>query len=222
MAGAGPARQLTYMRSAARHAWLWCECAVIYGALPLMFCHAGLRRVKLPALFALLMIAMLLASRTAGWRAVLRLGALRPYLRGILWRAALVAGVIVALTYWLRPEDLLRFPRTRPGIWALVMLLYPVLSAYPQELIYRTCFFRRYAPIFPSATMMLLASSSAFAWLHIVFWNVPAVVLSLLGGIMLSHTYQRSNSTLAVTTEHALYGCLLFTIGLGRYFYLPL
>lgn len=212
---------MTRMRTAAWRAWLWCECTVIYGVLPLVFCHAGLRRVKLPALFALLIIAMVLASRAAGWRPLLRLGALWPYLRGILLRAALAAGVIAALTCWLRPDDLLRFPRTRPVTWALVMLLYPVLSAYPQELIYRTCFFRRYALIFPSPPAMLLASSIAFAWLHIVFGNMPAVVLSFIGGLILSHTYQRSYSTLAVTVEHALYGCLLFTIGLGRYFYLP-
>lgn len=212
---------MTHTGTAAWRAWLWCECTVIYGVLPLVFCHAWLRPVKLPALFALLIIAMVLASRAGGWRPLLRLGALRPYLRGILLRAALAAGMIVALTCWLRPDDLLRFPRTRPGIWALVVLLYPLLSAYPQELIYRTCFFRRYAPIFPSTSAMLLASSIAFAWLHIVFGNIPAIILSFIGGIILSRTYQHSNSTLAVSVEHALYGCLLFTIGLGRYFYLP-
>jgi len=204
-----------------RKLWLWGECALIYGVLPLLFVHENLRCVKFAALFGLLALALVLASRTGGWRPLLRPGPLRPHLLHILLRAALAALVIAGLTRWLRPDDLLRFPRTRPGIWALVMLLYPVLSAYPQELIYRTCFFQRYAPIFTSPPAMLLASSAAFAWLHIVFWNVPALVLSLLGGMVLSHTYQRARSTLAVTAEHALYGCLLFTIGLGRYFYLP-
>ena len=213
---------MTKRSTSARNAvLLGAECAMLYGLLPLLFCYGWLRLAKWPALLVLLAVALWLASRQCSWRVLLRPGALRAHLPQVLLRAALAALVIAALTLLFLPQNFLHFPRVRPRVWALVMLLYPLLSAYPQELIYRTCFFQRYAPLFASPRAMLVASSLAFAWLHIVFCNVPALVLSLAGGMMLSHTYQRSHSTLAVTVEHALYGCLLFTIGLGRYFYLP-
>ena len=41
----------------------------------------------------------------------------------------------------LEPERLFSFVRQRPLIWALVMLLYPLLSAYPQGVIYRVFIF---------------------------------------------------------------------------------
>ncbi|MCX7846972.1 MAG: CPBP family intramembrane metalloprotease [bacterium] len=203
--------------------WLWIECVLIYGVLPLVFAHPWMRYAKVPALYGLLVLAMWLARCTWGtWRPLLEVGTLRSCVSSFVWRGLLAAVVIAAATWWLGPEYFLRFPRSRPVMWALVMLLYPGLSAYPQELIYRTCFFARYAVIFPTPLAMVVASSVAFGWLHVVFGNVPAVVLSFLAGIMLSHTYLRTRSTLAVSVEHALYGCLVFTIGLGRYFYLPL
>lgn len=206
-----------------RSAWLWVECVVIYVICPFVFAHPVFHRLKLPALYALLAIALTLAHRTTGtWRPLLQLGTVRSWLPHILWRGILAAVVILAVAWWLGPEHILRFPRTRPLIWCLVMLLYPILSAYPQELIYRSCFYVRYAQLFPSPRAMIIASSIAFAWLHIVFWNLPSLVLSFLGGVLLSHTYWRTRSTLAVSIEHAVYGCLVFTLGVGRYFYLPI
>ena len=39
---------------------------------------------------------------------------------------------------WLfEPERLFAFVRQRPLVWALVIILYPVLSVYPQGIVYR-------------------------------------------------------------------------------------
>jgi membrane protease YdiL (CAAX protease family) len=99
------------------------------------------------------------------------------------------------------------------------MLLYPVLSVYPQGIIYRSFLMHRYSPLFPSQWAMILVSAIAFAWLHIIFRNSLAIVLTFGGGLLFAWRYQSTNSLLTSSFEHALYGCWLFTLGLGQYFY---
>lgn len=109
--------------------------------------------------------------------------------------------------------------RNHPVFWVILMALYPLLSVYPQELIYRAFLFHRYRAIFPTPWVVIFASAAAFGFMHVVFWNVPAVVLSFFGGLLFAWTYQRTQSLLVAFIEHSLYGCLIFTIGLGSYFF---
>ncbi len=127
-----------------------------------------------------------------------------------------VVGLLVA---WRAPEILFGLPRRAPVLWILIMILYPLLSVYPQELVYRTFLFHRYEPVFARPWMRITASAGAFGFLHIVFKNEIAVVMTLVGGFLFARTYEASRSTLLVSIEHALYGCFVFTIGLGAYFY---
>ena len=62
-------------------------------------------------------------------------------------------------------------------------------------------------------------SAIAFAFGHIIYFHPLSIVLTFFGGYLFSWTYFRTRSLLAVSFEHALYGCLLYTIGLGRFFY---
>ena len=55
--------------------------------------------------------------------------------------------------------------------------------------------------------------------MHIVFMNPVAVLLSLVGGFLFSATYSKTKSLLWVSVEHSLYGMLIFTLGLGKFFY---
>ena len=123
---------------------------------------------------------------------------------------------MLALT---RPELLLGFPRTEPIIWALVMALYPILSVYPQELIFRAFLFHRYAPLFGNGIGLVAASAAAFGFVHIAFGNWIAVALSLAGGAIFATRFQRTRSLFTASVEHALYGMLIFTVGLGEFFY---
>lgn len=59
----------------------------------------------------------------------------------------------------------------------------------------------------------------AFALLHTVYPNAVAPLLSLPAGLLLAHTYQRTGRVGPVWPEHVLYGTLLFTLGLGEFFY---
>jgi membrane protease YdiL (CAAX protease family) len=121
--------------------------------------------------------------------------------------------------YFLQPQMLFSFVRHAPWFWGMVMLLYPVLSVYPQGIVYRAFFFHRYRGLFPGALRMILASAVAFAFVHIIFRNPIAVSFTLIGGLLFAWRYQQTGSLFTSSLEHALYGCLMFTIGLGDYFY---
>ena len=66
---------------------------------------------------------------------------------------------------------------------------------------------------------MVWASAIAFGYAHIILENIFAMILSTIGGLFFARTYARHHSLAMVSIEHAAYGCLLFTIGLGYYFY---
>lgn len=130
-----------------------------------------------------------------------------------------LGGLLTTATAVLSPETWLNLPRSRPVLWAVIMVAYPLLSVYPQELIWRAFFFHRYRLLFPGRWAMILASSLAFGYVHVLFLSPLAVVLTVVGGVLFAWTYERTGSILASSIEHALYGCLIFTIGLGEHFY---
>lgn len=65
---------------------------------------------------------------------------------------------------------------------------------------------------------MPAASALSFGVMHVIYGNVPAVVLSALAGWIFSGTYQRTRSLRLVWLEHSLYGIAAFTVGLGPFF----
>jgi hypothetical protein len=65
----------------------------------------------------------------------------------------------------------------------------------------------------------MVASAAAFGFLHIIFRNSLAVWLTFFGGILFAWRYEVTGSLFVSSFEHALYGCWLFTVGLGQYFY---
>jgi uncharacterized protein len=55
--------------------------------------------------------------------------------------------------------------------------------------------------------------------MHIVFRNPVAVILTLAGGILFARRQLQTGSLVVSSFEHAIYGCFVFTIGLGQFFY---
>ncbi len=198
------------------------EFAVIVIGIPVAFYLHNPGPLLLPALWLIALYcnvvcrAMVPEVEREGWRvdAVTR-AALKPILK----RFA-IAGVLMGLATWLlEPESLFSFVRTNPKLWMLVMVLYPILSVVPQEMIFRQFFCRRYASFFPQRSMLVIASGLAFGFAHILFHNWVAPLLCAIGGIFFARTYAARPSLLLVSIEHALYGCFIFTLGLGHYFY---
>ena len=131
----------------------------------------------------------------------------------------IVGGSITALVLLIHSNTFLDMPREDTQIWVIVMFLYPLLSALPQELVYREYFYQRYEEIFPTKWALLLMSAASFSFLHIVYDNQWAILISFVGGVMFARTYQRTRSLWWVSVEHAIYGALIFTLGMRQYFY---
>jgi hypothetical protein len=123
--------------------------------------------------------------------------------------------LVIHLLY---PEKLFVLPAEHPVIWLLIIVLYPPLSVVPQEILYRSFFFARYAGLFPAKKTMVIANTLCFVFMHIVFGNAVAIVGTLIGGYFFADTYSRTQSLRLVSLEHSLYGIIIFTLGLGEFF----
>lgn len=129
------------------------------------------------------------------------------------------AVALLIFTWVMIPERMFSLPREKPAIWLMVMMLYPLLSVIPQEFIFRSYFFARYSSWFTKPWHLIATNAFVFGLMHIVLLNWVAVVFSAIGGVLFADTYRKTKSLALVCLEHALYGCFLFTIGLGYYFY---
>jgi uncharacterized protein len=197
------------------------EFLVLYVALPLAYRFSPVRVPALPVLWVVSGYALwqLLRDphfdRTRLWN----FGQLASHLGVMLLIFAVVAAAIWLGVHRFAPDLEWSFVRRQPVFWAIVMVAYPVLSVYPQGLLYRAFFFERYRILFPGYWTMILASAAAFGFLHIIFRNSLAVVLTFAGGVLFATRYAETGSLATSSFEHALYGCWIFTIGLGQYFY---
>ena len=133
---------------------------------------------------------------------------------------AVLGAILAGVVAYQLPNRFLDLPRERPHIWQKIMLFYPLLSVIPQELIYRSFYFHRYGALFGNAKWLaILSNGILFGFSHIMFGSYTAVALSTGLGILLAWRYIRTRSFLAVWLEHSLYGCLVFTVGIGYLFF---
>ncbi|QWV05650.1 CPBP family glutamic-type intramembrane protease [Pseudoalteromonas sp. MEBiC 03485] len=197
----------------------WFEFSLIFVSLPLLgfFLRAYLANWLIPALIILMIVCgMLLLSDPHFKRFRLtslgQFSAVKRRLFSFFFLGALFSGMFYGI---MNQENWFSLPRNSFNDWLMLLLLYPILSVMPQELIFRTYFFHRYKRIMPSKTVRIIVSASVFALAHIVYANVLAVLLAFLGGLLFSYTYSQSRSTFVCVIEHSLWGLWMFTLGLG-------
>ncbi|MCB8878624.1 CPBP family intramembrane metalloprotease [Acidisoma cellulosilytica] len=197
------------------HVRLALEFAAIFigGPLAILAIHRG------GILFLILWLGALVAWAGTRGRAKLPKPAAMHEIRGILIRFAVLAPLITLVTWAAFPHLFLSLPRQRPLFWALIMVLYPLLSVWPQEMLYRSLLFHRYRALFRSDIALILVSAVAFGFAHIIFLNWIAIAMTAAGGLLFARDYARHRSLPLTCLEHSLYGCLIFTVGLGRFFY---
>ncbi len=199
------------------------ELIVLFGILPTALWRLEAAGTKIPVIPLLLVAGFFVATYLG--RAVpaqFRAALLSPWRRGELARigfqVALGAALLSVYVLSVHPESLFHFPRERPGTWAVLLSLYPLLSVLPQELLFRVFFFHRYGPLWSGTATPVLVSALVFGLAHLVYGSGLAVALATIGGLFFSWTFARTGSLLLVVVEHSLYGALLFTIGLGGHF----
>jgi membrane protease YdiL (CAAX protease family) len=197
------------------------EFVAIFIAVPALIYYRRIPNLPIPYLFVGAIAAFFLLKHdpTFDLTQLFAWGSARTYLVPMLLRDAVCLLFLGLAVRFLAPDLLFSFVKKTPALWVLVMLLYPLLSVYLQELLYRAFFFHRYVPLFGDGWGILIASSVAFGFVHIIFRNNLAVVLCTIGGFLFALTYQRSGSLLLACFDHAIFGNFLFTIGLGQFFY---
>ncbi len=170
-------------------------------------------------LFVALWLGALIALAGTRGQGPLPRPALWREVRGIALRFIILAPLIAVATWLAFPNLFLGLPRQRPLFWAIIMVLYPLLSVWPQEMLYRSLFFHRFRALFRSDFALILVSATSFGFAHVIFLNWIAIAMTALGGLLFARDYARHHSLSLTCLEHSVYGCLIFTVGLGRFFY---
>ncbi len=202
--------------------WMrWIEMAGIFLGTPLLLLGDFVPRPKIIVLLfvCIACLVLLLGDKTFDCRCF-GLNGFRN------WHTLAVRFTIIAICLGLyavlaESENIMAILRHKPVLWALIMITYPVLSVVPQEIIFRTFFFHRYGPLFVNKKVIVVTNAALFAFAHILFKNWVAVIGAFVAGLLWATTYLGSRSLLVVSMEHALYGDLVFTLGIGHYFYTP-
>ncbi|GIU00299.1 hypothetical protein TSL6_08050 [Sulfurovum sp. TSL6] len=186
--------------------------AIIYALLPLPF-------IPILWLITFLCIWAVSKDKTFDRDSLWRASELKKNYKGMLKQFLIITVVMMALVYVFIPDHLFSLIKEDPLVWSLIVILYPLISVFPQELLYRTFFFHRYKMLFKKKWQIITVNTLLFGYMHIIFQNWVAVGLTVLGGFLFASMYERTRSTLLVSVAHALYGELIFTVGLGTYFY---
>lgn len=206
-----------------RKVYLLTELVLLFFAVPCAFYLLGPESVRIiiPVLMviALYCLWQLLRDRAVDSASLFSLEVLGRQLKPIILRFVIGGLCLSGIVYLTAPDKFLALPKSNLELWFAIILLYPLLSVLPQELIYRTFLFQRYSSLIRGNPIhMIIMSAVLFSLAHLVFNNWQALVLTAIGGLMLAYTYHRSKSVICVSFEHAIWGNLSFTIGLGEYF----
>lgn len=205
----------------AKPLYLTLEFLVLFVGLPLLIFYRALPNLPIPYLLVIALVGTLVLRYDQSFDFD-RLLSTRGMGRYVPWLVLRDTAFMVLLGLAVRvfaPQLLFSLVKSSPGFWAIIMVLYPLVSVYPQELLYRVFFFHRYRLLFGSGKAMILASACAFGFAHVIFGNWLAIVLCAIGGLLFAITYHQSGSLLLACIDHALFGNFIFTIGLGRFFY---
>ncbi|MCQ8877006.1 CPBP family intramembrane metalloprotease [Pseudoalteromonas shioyasakiensis] len=199
----------------------WFEFTLIFIALPILgfSLRAHLANWLIPALIILMSVCGMLLLGDPHFKrfrltSLGEFSAVKRRLFSFFFIGALFSGVFYSI---MNQGNWFIMPRTSFNDWLLLLVLYPLLSVLPQELIFRTYFFHRYKRIMPNKTVRIVISAAVFALAHIVYANWVAVLLAFLGGLLFSYTYAQSRSTFVCVIEHSLWGLWMFTLGIGQY-----
>ncbi|WP_238527994.1 CPBP family glutamic-type intramembrane protease [Aquimarina agarivorans] len=131
----------------------------------------------------------------------------------------LVSGIILIKLY--DKSLLFQVVKQKPGLWVTILFVYTFFSVFPQEVVYRKFFYERYQPLFDNKRFFFLLNVSCFMLCHLFLKSILVLIITFLGGCFFAYTYEKEKSITWVSLEHALYGNLVFTLGLGEMLAFP-
>lgn len=109
-----------------------------------------------------------------------------------------------------------------PWLWVGILFVYTFLSVVPQEYLYRRFFFARYGELFSSKATLIIANVICFSFCHLFLHSPAVLILTALGGVLFAMTYSDHQDLKWVSIEHAIYGNIIFTLGIGEMLAFPM
>jgi len=204
--------------------WLWIEFTLLFFALPVFILLD--KSVIHPSIFvlpALLFIILYLRkNKTFRFRELVEWPTKKEILIKYLRLLIPISIALLAFAYFLSPDDLFNLPKSNLRIWIFLIIFYPFFSAYGQEVIFRVFQFYRYQDIYKNQSGFVWHSAISFSFVHIIYFSWISIILTLFLGIYLSIVYWNTKSVSLSTTIHGFLGDLVFTVGLGEYFWLDI
>ncbi|WP_422074898.1 type II CAAX prenyl endopeptidase Rce1 family protein [Tranquillimonas rosea] len=206
---------------AGRKAQLWVEFALLFVAAPLAMAVVLPPDALFPGLFAVTVLGIALLHLTPGfgWDELVQgAGRISPLLV-LGWSVATAAtgyGVVQATA----PEAFGRLVTGNPRLMLMIAVLYPVLSALPQELLFRPLFFRRYGLLLPGgAWAQVTLNAALFSMAHLMYWSWVVAAMTFFGSLAFGYSYRIRRNFPEALVLHAISGIIVFALGLGVFFY---
>ncbi len=140
----------------------------------------------------------------------------KSFFKHVFIKLVIISLSTIVYMWFTAKGDLFHVLYQKPKLWVIILFVYAMFSVYPQELIYRTLYFQRYESMFKSRSLFIYVNAIVFSLAHIFYRNPLVSLITFLGGILFALTYDKTKSTLLVSIEHAIYGCWLFTVGMGN------
>lgn len=199
---------------------LWVEFAAFYIVTPIaVACFMPPDRL-FEALFVFMIVGLVLLWATPGfqWRELTHGWA------AISWKpvAALAAVTFVAGVAVMQvaaPERMFSTLVNHPERLLVISVLYPLLSALPQEIVFRALWFRRYREILPDGHQGMLVNAAFFSLAHLMYWNGVVLAMTFAGGLVFAWAHSVRRSFPMAWLMHSIAGLIVFTVGLGIYFF---
>lgn len=140
----------------------------------------------------------------------------RSFFKNVCLKLLVIAFLTIAYMWITAKSNLFHILYQKPKLWVVILFAYAMFSVYPQELIYRTLYFQRYSSLFKDKSLFIFVNAIVFSLAHIFYRNTLVLLMTFLGGLLFALTYHKTKSTLLVSIEHTIYGCWLFTVGMGN------
>lgn len=199
--------------------WLTIEFAALYFGAPLAIALFLPPRMMFLALLVFTLTGLILLWRTGGfrWRSLVR-GWSRVnwvVLAGFTIGVGLLGWAIMVVS---RPDYVLPVDAARLRFLMIIWALYPLLSALPQELIFRPLYFHRYGSLLPLGNAGVVINAAVFSFAHLMYWSWVVAIMTFAGGLIFARAYLDRGFPFAWLL-HALAGNMLFAVGMGYYFW---
>lgn len=209
------ARQITAPRLL-----LWVEFTAFYIVTPVaVACFMPPDRL-FEGLFFFMLVGLALLWATPGfqWRELTHgWAAIRWKPLAGLALVTLISGIIIMQIA--APQRMFATLLDHPERLVMIAILYPLLSALPQEVVFRALYFRRYQEIMPTGYHGMILNAAFFSLAHLMYWSAVVTVMTFVGGLIFAWAHSVRRSFPMAWVMHSVAGFIIFTVGLGIYFY---